>query len=595
VFLRYIVVNPGYQMKTCIWLLLCCVTTSSLYSQYYLRGKIKDEEDHILEGVRIQLASSGTIPYYSDNSGSFGIPSPWLIDTITLSYDGYELLKKPVDTRKFEVLIMKMLPATARLYKRKLASVTSNVKRQPGVVSVLGESYSSLIENGFIETASHPETGFSMSIDKASYSNIRRFLNNDMLVPVDAVRIEEMLNYFDFPMTNEKDFTCKSVVTTCPWRPGNQLLFLHIAAPKLLLNNIPPSNLVFLIDVSGSMDKPNRLPLLQSAFKLLVDNLRAQDTISIMTYGGGVGIALQPTSGAEKKRIKAVIDSLSAAGDTPGAGAIKSAYDLARRFYIQNGNNRVILATDGDFNVGQTSEKELEDLIIKCRQTGIYLTCLGVGMGNYKDSKLETLSKKGNGNFAYIDHLQEAQKVLVTEFTKTVYAVANDAYIDISFNPAIIKSYRLVGFDNKKNAVEDSASTLDGGEIGSGHTMIAVFEVQALNNDTSLTHHQLADIILHYKLPGAKETAVTLPFTAQYEPHTIESVDASYRFAAAVAMFGSLLRQSKYVKGSRFEDALALARTAADLSDLQQKELLGLIEKAIKVYTPVKQKKKKRN
>lgn len=594
-FLRYIVVNPGYQMKTCIWLLLCCVATSSLYSQYYLRGKIKDEEDHMLEGVRIQLASSGTIPYHSDNSGSFGIPSSRLIDTITLSYDGYEILKKPVDTRKFEVLVMKMLPATARLYKRKLASVTGNVKRQPGIVSVLGESYSSLIENGFIETARYPETGFSMSIDKASYSNIRRFLNNEMFVPVDAVRIEEMLNYFDFPTTNEKDFTCESVVTTCPWRPGNQLLFLHIAAPKLLLNNIPPSNLVFLIDVSGSMDKPNRLPLLQSAFKLLVDNLRAQDTISIMTYGGGVGIALQPTGGAEKKRIKAVIDSLSAAGDTPGAGAIKSAYELARKSYIQNGNNRVILATDGDFNVGQTSEKELEDLIIKCRQTGIYLTCLGVGMGNYKDSKLETLSKKGNGNFAYIDHLQEAQKVLVTEFTKTVYAVANDAYIDISFNPAIIKSYRLVGFDNKKNAVEDSASTLDGGEIGSGHTMIAVFEIQAFNSDTSLTLRPLADISLHYKLPGAKETAVTLQFTAQYEPRTIESVDASYRFAAAVAMFGSLLRQSKYVKGSRFEDALALARTAADLSDLQQKEFLTLIEKAIKVYTPVKQKKKKRN
>ncbi len=582
-------------MKTCIWLLLCCVATSSLYSQYYLRGKIKDEEDHMLEGVRIQLASSGTIPYHSDNSGSFGIPSSRLIDTITLSYDGYEILKKPVDTRKFEVLVMKMLPATARLYKRKLASVTGNIKRQPSIVSVLGESYSSLIENGFIETARYPETGFSMSIDKASYSNIRRFLNNEMFVPVDAVRIEEMLNYFDFPTTNEKDFTCKSVVTTCPWRPGNQLLFLHIAAPKLLLNNIPPSNLVFLIDVSGSMDKPNRLPLLQSAFKLLVDNLRAQDTISIMTYGGGVGIALQPTSGAEKKRIKAVIDSLSAAGDTPGAGAIKSAYDLARKSYIQNGNNRVILATDGDFNVGQTSEKELEDLIIKCRQTGIYLTCLGVGMGNYKDSKLETLSKKGNGNFAYIDHLQEAQKVLVTEFTKTVYAVANDAYIDINFNPAIIKSYRLVGFDNKKNAVEDSASTLDGGEIGSGHTMIAVFEMQAVNSDTSLTHRPLADIALHYKLPGAKETPVTLPFTAQYEPHTIENVDASYRFAAAVAMFGSLLRQSKYVKGSQFEDALALARTAADLSDLQQKELLTLIEKAIKVYTPVKRKKKKRN
>jgi Ca-activated chloride channel family protein len=321
-------------MNKVIWVILFCLAASTSYSQFYLRGEIKDERGRLLEGVKITLASKGTFPYYSGNSGTFGISESVTSDTITLTLDGYETMRTFIDTRKFQNLFLKMLPTTAHLYNKKLSSFTTNLKAEPaGAFSVMGESYSNLVENNSIDADKYPETGFALNVDKASYSNIRRFLNNEMLVPTDAVRIEEMLNYFDF--TKPRDalvrsvFTCRTQLTTCPWRPGNQLLFLNVSAPKLDLEKVPPSNLVFLIDISGSMDKPNRLPLLQSAFKLLADNLRKKDTITIVTYGGGVGIALQPTSGADKKKIKDVIDSLVASGDTPGAGAVRIAYDMA--------------------------------------------------------------------------------------------------------------------------------------------------------------------------------------------------------------------------------------------------------------------------
>ncbi|MFY7898899.1 MAG: YfbK domain-containing protein, partial [Chitinophagaceae bacterium] len=386
-----------------------------------------------------------------------------------------ENAKKVVNTTEYQVITLKMLPATASLMKNRLASATKNLAatEQLSMFSSFGESYSSIIENTFIDANLYPETGFALNIDRASYSNIRRFINNGMNIPKDAVRIEEMLNYFSYKsqsLNQTKQFICSTKISNCPWNPQTQLCFINLKAPMLNLDSVPPSNLVFLIDVSGSMDKPNRLPLLQAGFKLLTANLRPIDTISIVTYGGGVAIPLPPTSGIEKDKINQVIDSLYADGDTPGEGAIRTAYSVAKRAFIRNGNNRVIIATDGDFNVGQTNEKDLEDLIVFQRLSGIYLTCLGVGMGNYKDSKLETLAKKGNGNFAYLDNIYEAEKVLVTELTKTLYTVANDAYVNISFNPSIVKKYRLIGFDNIKEAMIDTSSQIEGGEVGSGHS-----------------------------------------------------------------------------------------------------------------------------
>lgn len=580
-------------MKAVAWLLLACSFPCLLMGQNYLRGEVKDEQGRLLQGVRIQLASTGTYPYYTGNLGSFGIPSSRLIDTITLSYEGYDTLRTAIDTRKTQFFVLKMQPELANFYRARLSSLTNHLQTEPVVpASVMGESYSDIMENRFIQASQYPETGFALNIDKASYSNIRRFIHNNMRVPVHAIRIEEMLNYFSYPAAeNSRAFTCQTTVTSCPWQQEHQLLFLHIHAPQLQLDSVPPSNLVFLIDVSGSMDKPNRLPLLQSAFKLLADNLRPQDTISIMTYGGNVRIALAPTGGAEKKKIKAVIDSLSAAGDTPGAGAIQQAYALASHTYMRNGNNRVILATDGDFNVGQSSEKELEDLIVQYRKSGIYLTCLGVGMGNYKDSKLEVLAKKGNGNFAYLDHLGEAQKVLVTEFTQTLYAVANNATVTVRFNPSLVKTYRLIGFDNKRTALNDSTRELEGGEIGSGHALMALFEIEPTATHSSTEN--LASIDLRYQLPDSA-SFMHHAFTASNQPIAIEKAEHAYQFAAAVSMFGAVLKGSPYTKDFTLERVLAFAESVVDPANIQQEELLQLIKQAIEIYHPSKKRKKKK-
>jgi Ca-activated chloride channel family protein len=583
-------------MKQIIWILIFCLANNALFSQFYLRGEVKDERGRLLEGVKITLSSKGAFPYYSGSGGTFGISTSTVTDTISLSLEGFEILRATIDTRKFQSFLLKMLPTTAHLYNRKLSSLTTNIKAESTTfLSGIGESYSNLVENSFIHADKYPETGFALNIDKAAYSNMRRFLCNEMPVPTDAIRIEEMLNYFNFTKPSDiisaNRFSCKTQLTNCPWEQKNRLLFLNITAPKLQLDNVPPSNLVFLIDISGSMDKANRLPLLQSAFKLLADNLRQQDTITVVTYGGGVGIALQPTGGNNKKKIKEAIDSLVASGDTPGEGAIRIAYELAKKNFIKEGNNRVILATDGDFNVGQQSEKELEDMISWYKQTGIYLTCLGVGMGNYKDSKLEALSKKGNGNFAYIDNFDEAQKVLVTEFTQTLYSVANNSFLKISFEPGIIKEYRLIGFDNKKNTAKDSTSELEGGEVGSGHSMMAIFEIVPHAKDSLQQHKALASVSLQYK-KTLTDSLLVQHFEVLYEPRNLQTVDSAYRFAASVAMLGSILKQSKYVNNYPLEDLLVFAKTAADINQPQQAEFLSLIEKAIKIYSPAKKKKK---
>lgn len=584
-------------MKKLIWVILCFGVASGLKGQFYLRGEIKDEQGRILSGVKIQLASKGSYPYYSGISGTFGISTQKNIDTIFLQMDGYENIHTWVDTRKYQYFTLKMLPTTAHLFNPKLLSATTNLKKDfSSSNSLLGESYSNLVENSFISSDNYPETGFAINIDKASYSNLRRFISNDMLVPVNAIRIEELLNYFDYSLPTDRllrnRFSCRTRITECPWQPEDQLLFINLTAPQLPLDSIPPSNLVFLIDISGSMDKPNRLPLLQSAFNLLVNHLRKQDTITVVTYGGGVGIALAPTSGDQKQKIKNAIDSLEASGDTPGENAIRIAYDLAKKNYIKKGNNRVIIATDGDFNVGQTTEKELEDLIIGFKQTGIYLTCLGVGMGNYKDSKLETLAKKGNGNFGYIDHLAEAEKMLVTEFTQTLYTVANNCFVKIRFQPHMLKAYRLIGFDNVKNAAEDSSSELEGGEVGSGHSMMAVFQLKPFPNNIARNDSFLADLQIQYKKPHTDSLRVQ-SFQIPYNATKLQSVDSAYRLAATLAMFGGILKKSPYLSGYSLDDVYSLAKTAINPADPLQKELLQLIEASIRIYEP--DKKKKRN
>jgi Ca-activated chloride channel homolog len=583
--------------KLYIIFLVACISKAS--SQYYLRGVVHDENGKALYNVHVRLWSKGTYPYYTGSTGGFGIPVAHAVDTLMLDFEGFESLKCPVETGKFQSITLKMLPATQKMFKHRLNSITRDRRnaQHAGIIFTGGESYSTFAENGFVDAKEYPRTGFSVNVDRASYSNVRRFLNIDAKVPLDAVRIEEMLNYFSFAnATSNKTsagFICHTQFTSCPWDANNKLLFINLQAPSLSFNEVPPTNLIFLIDVSGSMDQVNRLPLLKTAFKQLVDNLRTQDTVAIVVYGGGVSIALQPTSGAEKTIIKEAIEKLEADGETPGEQAINTAYGLAERSFNPNANNRVILATDGDFNVGQTSEKQLEEIVGRHRQSGIFLTCIGVGMGNYKDSKLEALAKWGNGNFAYLDNAHEAEKVLITEFSKTMYAVANDCYASVAFNASLVKQYRLIGFDNKTDALKDTSSQLEGGEVGTGHNLTAVFEIEPARSDSTAGidgRDILADVTLQYTQPGQ-----TLPHNQNFIVNNnfvpLWQADANVQFATSVVMFGEFLRKSDFANNYTLNDISILANGAADRRDYSQLEFINLVERAKKIYAGGKKKK----
>ncbi len=569
--------------------MFCSLLFYTSSAQYYLRGEIKDENNNLLPNVKILLHSSGYV-YHSGGSGAFGIPIPQPTDTLTLSIDNYQTLTVKVNADQYQTLQLRILYRPPSAPAKKLLSLTKDLK--PGDWkgwTVGGETYSSLVENKFIPAARFPETGFAVTIDKASYSNVRRFLNMGSTIPPDAVRIEELLNYFNFGYTDpprDSAFCFHSDLSECPWNAENQLLFLKVCARKLDPARIPPANLVFLVDISGSMDLPNKLPLLKAAFSLLVNNLRPVDTVSIVVYGAMVGVWLPPTSGAEKKKIRKAIEDLEPGGSTPGEAGIRAAYRVAKSQFIKGGNNRVILATDGDFNEGETSEEELEKLVMQYRQWGVYLTCLGVGMGNYKDSKLEALAKKGNGNFAYLDDEQEAEKVLVREFTQTIYAVADDAYLNISFNPTFVKKYRLIGFDNKVKVLADSMKELQGGEVGSGHSLLALFEITPVSPDSvdpTGDRSHLARVSLNYRLPN-DSTDKTSQYACSSQLTPFRDLKPCYRFASSIALFGGLLKRSRFTGQAGWKDAIEMAEDSRDPEDGVQQEFIGLIEKARKIY-----------
>lgn len=566
--------------------------------QYYIRGEIKDEKNQLIQNVKIFMPSTHSI-FYSGITGGFGIPSILLYDSLILSSEGFETKALKIKCDVYQHITLKMLSTNVSIKKPKLVSITmGSAGHIYPTAYYRDESYSNLVENEFIKSNVNNSTGFAMRIDKASYSNIRRFINQNSKVPPDAVRIDEMLNYFNFNYKEPEGknvFNIESKITDCPWNKSNRLLFLNLSGKKLNLEKVPPSNFVFLIDVSGSMDLPNRLPLLKESFQLLVKNLREKDTVSIVVYGGTVGIWLQPTSGCEKQKIIKAIEELTASGDTPGEAAIRSAYKLAESTFIKEGNNRIILATDGDFNVGQKTEKELEELISKERQSGVYLTCLGVGMGNYKDSKIEVLAKKGNGNFAYIDDIREAEKILVTEFTQTLYSIANDVYFTLQFNPGLVKEYRLIGYDNKKNVLSQQGNELEGGEIGAGTSNTAVFEITPMPGDT-LQHpdQNIAKLTMHYKLPhDTLEQLLKHDCLNNYT--SFNSLSKNLQFAAAVCMFGLKLRESGYFPaGIDWTDIKAIASNAAVKDDYLQNEFISLLDKTEIIYYEKKKKKKKK-
>lgn len=571
---------------------------NTVTAQYYIRGDVKDEKNQPLQNVKIYMPSASSL-YASGVTGGFGIPTANLIDSLVFSLDGYVTKGIRFKTNEYQHIILESVPTTVNTYKPKLVSLTTGSTGNMFPISYYqNESYNSLAENDFIKVTDKTNTEFSMRIDKASYSNVRRFIDQDEKVPPDAVRVDEMLNYFNFnyeePEGNDV-FRIESQISNCPWDQSHRLLYLNLSGKKLNLDHVPPSNLVFLIDVSGSMDLPNRLPLLKEAFQLLVKNLRKKDTVSIVTYGGSVGVWLQPTSGDEKQKISKSIEELTASGDTPGEAAIRMAYKLAESTFIKGGNNRIILATDGDFNIGQKSEKDLEELIAKEKLSGVYLTCLGVGMGNYKDSKIEVLAKKGNGNFAYLDDIREAQKVLVTEFTQTMYSIASNVYIDAKFNPAIVKEYRLLGYDNKKSIIDQKNYELEGGEIGSASGNTVIFEILPARADSiPIPNAQIADFKVHYHPPtNDKEQVLEYSCLENYLP--FDSINKDLQFATSVAMFGLKLRQSQYFPENIDWDAIKnIAVKSLNKGNFLDNEFLGLVDKCKSIYYEKKHRRNRR-
>jgi Ca-activated chloride channel family protein len=410
---------------------------------------------------------------------------------------------------------------------------------------------------------------------------MRRFINNGQRPPKDAVRIEELVNYFDYTYQQPKGedpFNIYTEIAAAPWNAKHKVVHIGLQGKVIPTDNLPASNLVFLIDVSGSMDEPNKLPLLVASFKLLVNQLREQDRVAIVVYAGAAGMVLPSTSGANKKKIIEALDDLQAGGSTAGGAGINLAYAIAKENFRVNGNNRVILATDGDFNIGESSDAAMERLIEEKRKDGIFLTVLGYGMGNYKDSKMETLADKGNGNYAYIDNILEAQKVLVNEFGGTLFTIAKDVKLQIEFNPAKVKAYRLIGYENRMLKSEDfNNDKKDAGELGSGHTVTALYEIIPVGVESEFykidelkyqsnkveksaeRSDELMTVKFRYKKPDEDVSKLIVHTLLDKET---DKTSENFRWSASVAAFGMLLRESEFIKDYSFEDVLIMAQGA---------------------------------
>ncbi|HOW62470.1 MAG TPA: VWA domain-containing protein [Candidatus Contendobacter sp.] len=445
------------------------------------------------------------------------------------------------------------------------------------------EQYAHQEDNPVKRAAEQPVSTFSIDVDTGSYANVRRFLNEGRLPPRDAVRVEEMINYFDYdyplPASRQPPFRVSTELAPTPWNPKTLLLAVGIKGYELPKTQLPPANLVFLIDVSGSMESPNKIGLLKPALKLLVRQLRPEDKVAIAVYAGAAGLVLEPTPGSQKAKIEAALDRLSAGGSTNGGAGIQLAYNLAREGFVKGGVNRVILATDGDFNVGTVSFEALKNLVEAQRKSGVALTTLGFGTGNYNDRLMEQLADAGNGNYAYIDTLQEANKTLVEQMSATLLTIAKDVKIQVEFNPAVVEEYRLIGYENRILRREDfSNDAVDAGDIGAGHTVTALYEIALKGSGGALTEplrygksaenaeargDEIAFLRLRYKQPdGDVSQLLEWPIRRDQAVQAAKEASERFRFAAAVAGFGQILRGGRYTSSFGYDDVLALARAA---------------------------------
>lgn len=597
-------------------------------------GKVTDETGAAIAGVSVRVKGTST-GVSSDMNGSFRITAPGSNSTLVFSAAGYITTEIKINGRTTISITLKAASQTMqevvvvgmaqKQRKAMTGSVTtlygappSSAYYQPvydqiqqyrtdkdGIKEDFNrEGYDKITENRFLKVTDNPLSTFSIDVDAASYSNIRRFLNQGQLPPAGAVRIEEMVNYFTYqypqPVKNAP-FSINTEISDAPWNKDHKLVLIGLQGKKIPTENLPASNLVFLIDVSGSMQDPLKLPLVKASMKMLVDQLREEDKISMVVYAGAAGLVLEPTSGAEKTKIKDAIDKLEAGGSTAGGAGIKLAYKTARENFVKGGNNRVILCTDGDFNVGESSDDAMERLIEQERKSGVFLTVLGYGMGNYQDAKMQKLADKGNGNHAYIDGISEAKKVLVNEFGGTLFTIAKDVKLQVEFNPAKVQGYRLIGYENRMLAKEDfNDDKKDAGELGSGHTVTALYEVIPVGvksdfllkvdslkyqkNTTPLISSSQTDEILtvkfRYKAPDG-DVSKLIEHPVLDKQVALAKTSDNFRFAAAVAQFGLLLRESEYKSTASYDNVLNLARKAKGYDEEgYRSEFVRLVESA---------------
>ncbi|AVM55026.1 VWA domain-containing protein [Capnocytophaga sp. oral taxon 864] len=589
-------------MKRILILFFFALTT--LYAQEYeVTGTVTDDAKDPLPGVSIVIKGT-TQGTQTDFDGKYTIKVK-NGDILEFSYIGMKIKQVKVTGQKIinvvleedNVTLQEVVVTTGYVGKRNRKKDKQKKAVTYDIYEPSRETYKAIDESGFKSTATDPVTTFSADVDKASYSNVRRMINYGQKPDEDAVRIEELINYFDYNYTppaegSKAPLNATTTLSSCPWNPDNYLLRIGLQAKKIDLTKAPPSNIVFLIDTSGSMDSPNKMPLLKASFKLLLDNLRSEDRIAIVVYASQTGVLLPSTSAKEKKKISKVIDDLVASGSTAGGAGLQTAYKVAKKNFLPKGNNRIILATDGDFNVGISSRDKLQRLVEEERNNGIYISVLGYGMRNYRDDMAETIADKGNGNYAYIDNLTEAKRVLVNEFGGTFYTVAKDVKLQLEFNPQYVKEYRLVGYENRALANEDfEDDKKDAGEIGAGHTVTALYElVPAKGATTDGLRYQkqvekgfaneLAFLKIRYKDPIVKdaksvEESTPIPFTLTEFAKT----DDDYRFASAVAEWGMLLRNSKYKAKSSYSQVLDLAKNAIGKDEEgYRKEFIRLVE-----------------
>lgn len=477
----------------------------------------------------------------------------------------------------------------------------------PGLYTGSTESYDSITENSFHECLTNPLSTFSIDVDTASYSNMRRLINQGAVPGKDAIRVEELINYFNYDdqAPSNGAFAVNMEVAPALWNKKHKVVRIGIKGQEIKIDQRPASNLVFLIDVSGSMDSADKLPLVKSSLGMLVDKLNKNDKISIVVYAGAAGTVLEPTTGDKKLQILRALDHLKAGGSTNGSGGIELAYKLAKENFIKGGVNRVILATDGDFNVGTTDRESLIKLVEKNAKENVYLSMLGFGMGNYKDGLMESLSNIGNGNYAYIDTMSEARKVMVEQMSGTLVTIAKDVKLQVEFNPKFVQSYRLVGYENRVLKNEDfNNDAKDAGDIGAGHTVTALYEIvpvgekpngkvdalkyqkveaseksaQTVANDSN----ELLTLKIRYKKPDGNVSAKQEFPLMNAQTKSFENSSEAYRFSSAVALFGMILRDSEYVQDGTFKDVLQTAKKAQgeDKNQYRQEfiDLVGKVE-----------------